>query len=131
MSYQAVPAYSPQRPPSDTRGLGAGIASIVCAVLAPVVGLLAFPLGLVGVLSQASMNEDPATGGWIVGAVVMVVGALLMALAAVVCGLVAVVRAKRMNAGRITGIIGLGIMAMNLLGVVSIVLFTATSWQAF
>ncbi|OFI38743.1 hypothetical protein BIU82_17485 [Arthrobacter sp. SW1] len=130
MSQQAVPAYSPQRPPSDTRGLAAGIASIVCAVLAPVVGFLAAPVGMAGVFSQASMNEDSATGPWIVGAVAMVVGALLLCLAAIVCGLVAVVRAKGMNAGRITGFVGLGIMAMNLLSVVGIVLGTVVSVRA-
>jgi hypothetical protein len=103
MSYQAVPgpAYSPQRPPSDTRGLGAGIASIVCAVLAPVIAL-------VGVLTFMAFG---LFGHPIPFEVVqMVVG--LLELLAVVCGVVAIKRAKRMNAGRITGIIGVAIAGL-------------------
>jgi hypothetical protein len=55
--------------------------------------------------------------------------AVVLAVVSVVSGLIAVFRAGRMNAGRITGIIGLAIMAVNVFGVAFMVLLVLGSGQ--
>ncbi len=106
MSHQEAPAYSPQRPPSaqqqpsqpsqDRRGLAAGIASIVCAVLAPAVVYVNL---LVFVILMIFEKVPP------IADVLVVAGVL--DLLAIGCGVLAIRRSRRMNAGRITGTIGL------------------------
>ena len=55
----------------------------------------------------------------------------MLVIVAVVSGLIAVFRAGRMNAGRVTGIIGLTIMAVNVFGVAFMVFLVLGSGQGF
>lgn len=128
MSYQPPVDYYQQPQRSRARGLGAGIASIVTAVLSPVAAVVSIPLGIAAVASQIS-RYNQGNDAWWVGALAFAALAVLLAIAAVVCGLIAVFRAGRMNAGRVTGIIGLAIMAVNVFGVAFIVVLVLGSGQ--
>ena len=58
MSYQPPLEYHQQPPRSGTRGLGAGITSIVAAVLSPVAAVVSVPLGIAAVASAMSRFND-------------------------------------------------------------------------
>ncbi|MEQ4567414.1 hypothetical protein [Paenarthrobacter sp. CAP02] len=128
MSYQPPVDYyqQPQRP--SNRGLGAGITSIISAVLSPIAAVVSIPLGVAAVASAVS-RYNQGNDAWWFGALVLAGVAVLLAIVAVVCGLIAVFRAGRMNAGRITGIIGLAIMAVNIFGVVFMVFLVVGAGQ--
>ncbi|MFE4194821.1 hypothetical protein ACFRJ9_03060 [Paenarthrobacter sp. NPDC056912] len=128
MSYQPPIHYYQQPQRSGTRGLGAGITSIVSAVLSPVAAIVSIPLGIAAVASQIS-RYNQGNDAWWVGALAFAGLAVLLAVVAVVSGLFAVFRAGRMNAGRITGIIGLAIMAVNVFGVAFMVVLVLGSGQ--
>ncbi len=128
MSYQPPVDYYQQPQRSSNRGLGAGITSIISAVLSPIAAVVSIPLGIAAVASAVS-RYNQGNDAWWFGALVLAGVAVLLALVAVVCGLIAVFRAGRMNAGRITGIIGLAIMAVNIFGVVFMVFLVAGAGQ--
>ncbi|WOH18161.1 hypothetical protein IRJ34_17670 [Paenarthrobacter sp. GOM3] len=128
MSYQPPVDYYQQPQRSGNRGLGAGITSIISAVLSPIAAVVSLPLGIAAVASAMS-RYNQGNDAWWVGALVLAGVAVLLAVVAVVCGLIAVFRAGRMNAGRITGIIGLAIMAVNIFGVVFMVFLVAGAGQ--
>jgi len=129
MSYQPPIEYYQPRP-QRTRGLGAGITSIVTAVLSPVAAVASIPLGIAAVASAMSRYNE-GNDAWWLGALVLAGLAVALALVAVISGLIAVLRAGRMNAGRITGIIGLAIMAVNIFGIVFMVFLVLGSGQGF
>jgi hypothetical protein len=127
MSYQPPLEYQqPSR--SGTRGLGAGITSIVAAVLSPVSAVVSIPLGIAAVASAMSRFNE-GNDAWWIGALAFAALAVALAIVSVVCGLVAVFRAGRINAGRITGIVGLSIMAVNVFGVAFMVVLVLGSGQ--
>ncbi|MFJ5956958.1 hypothetical protein ACIQC5_13490 [Paenarthrobacter sp. NPDC092416] len=128
MSYQPPTDYYQQPQQSGTRGLGAGITSIVAGVLSPIAAIVSIPLGIAAIASQLS-RYNQGNDAWWVGALVLAAVAVLLAIVAVVCGLIAVFRAGRMNAGRVTGIIGLAIMAVNIFGVTFLVFLLLGSAQ--
>ncbi|AFR30563.1 hypothetical protein [Arthrobacter sp. Rue61a] len=128
MSYQPPLDYYQQPRRSGTRGLGAGITSIVAAVLSPVAAMVSIPLGIAAIASSIS-RYNQGNDAWWFGALILAGVAVLLALVAVVSGLIAVFRAGRMNAGRITGIIGLAIMAVNVFGVAFMVFLVLGSGQ--
>ena len=128
MSYQPPLEYHQQPPRSGTRGLGAGITSIVAAVLSPVAAVVSVPLGIDAVASAMSRFNE-GNDAWWIGALAFAALAVALAIVAVVCGLIAVFRAGRMNAGRITGIVGLSIMAVNVFGVAFMVILVLGSGQ--
>ncbi|MCP2048252.1 UNVERIFIED_ORG: hypothetical protein J3D58_002324 [Paenarthrobacter nicotinovorans] len=130
MSYQPPVDYYQQPPQSGTRGLGAGITSIVSAVLSPIAAVVSIPLGIAAVASAMS-RYNPGNDAWWIGALVLAGIAVLLAIVAVVSGLIAVFRTGRMNAGRVTGIIGLAIMAINVFGVAFMVFLVLGSGQGF
>ncbi|MBT2586745.1 hypothetical protein [Arthrobacter sp. ISL-95] len=130
MSYQPPIEYYQQPQRSGNRGLGAGITSIVAAVLSPVAAIVSIPLGIAAVASAMSRYNE-GNDAWWVGALILAGIAVLLAIVAVVSGLIAVFRAGRMNAGRITGIIGLAIMAVNIFGIVFVVFLVLGSGQGF
>ena len=125
MSFQPPVEYQHR---SRTPGLGAGITSIVSAVLSPVAAVVSIPLGVAAVASQIS-RYNQGNDAWWIGALAFAALAVLLSIVAIVCGLVAVFRAGRMNAGRVTGIIGLAIMAINVFGVAFMVLLVLGSGQ--
>ncbi|WP_217376857.1 hypothetical protein [Paenarthrobacter ureafaciens] len=129
MSYQPPLEYHQQPPRPGTRGLGAGITSIVAAVLSPVAAVVSVPLGIAAVASAMSRFNE-GNDAWWIGALPFAALAVALAIVAVVCGLIAVFRAGRMNAGRITGIVGLSIMAVNVFGVAFMVILVLGSGQA-
>lgn len=128
MSYQPPIEYYEQQQRSRTPGLGAGITSIVSAVLSPVAAVVSIPLGVAAVASAMS-RYNPGNDVWWFSALILAVIAVVLAVVSVVSGLIAVFRAGRMNAGRITGIIGLAIMAVNVFGVAFMVLLVLGSGQ--
>ncbi|WP_416404719.1 hypothetical protein [Arthrobacter sp. LFS091] len=128
MSYQPPVDYYQQPQRSGNRGLGAGITSIISAVLSPIAAVVSIPLGIAAVASAVS-RYNQGNDAWWFGALVLAGVAVLLAIVAVVCGLIAVFRAGRMNAGRITGIIGLAIMAVNIFGVVFMVFLVVGAGQ--
>ncbi|MCF3138339.1 hypothetical protein LRQ04_03620 [Paenarthrobacter sp. AR 02] len=128
MSYQPPVDYYQQPQRSGNRGLGAGITSIISAVLSPIAAVVSIPLGVAAVASAVS-RYNQGNDAWWFGALVLAGVAVLLAIVAVVCGLIAVFRAGRMNAGRITGIIGLAIMAVNIFGVVFMVFLVVGAGQ--
>ena len=128
MSYQPPIDYYQQPQRSGTRGLGAGITSIVAAVLSPVAAVVSIPLGIAAVASSIS-RYNQGNDAWWFGALILAGVAVLLAIVAVVSGLVAVFRAGRMNAGRITGIVGLAIMAVNVFGVAFMVFLVLGAGQ--
>lgn len=128
MSYQPPAEYYQQPPRTRTPGLGAGITSIVAAVLSPVAAVVSIPLGIAAFASSIS-RFNQGNDAWWVGALVFAGVAVLLAIVAMVSGLVAVFRAGRMNAGRITGIVGLSIMAVNVFGVSFLVILVLGSGQ--
>lgn len=129
MSYQP-PVYYQQPQRSGNRGLGAGITSIVSAVLSPVAAIVSIPLGIAAVASAMS-RYNQGNDAWWIGALAFAALAVVLAIVAVVSGLFAVFRSGRMNAGRITGIIGLSIMAVNVFGVAFMVILVLGSGQGF
>lgn len=128
MSYQPPAEYyqKPQR--AGTPGLGAGITSIVSAALSPVAAVVSIPLGIAAFASSVS-RFNQGNDAWWVGALAFAAVAVLLAITAMVSGLFAVFRSGRMNAGRITGIIGLSIMAVNVFGVAFLVILLLGSGQ--
>lgn len=130
MSYQPPIEYYQQPHRSGNRGLGAGITSIVAAVLSPIAAVVSIPLGIAAIASSIS-RYNQGNDAWWFGALILAGVAVLLALVAVVSGLIAVFRAGRMNAGRITGIIGLAIMAVNIFGIVLMVFLVLGSGQGF
>jgi uncharacterized membrane protein len=128
MSYQPPIDYYQQPQRSGTRGLGAGITSIVAAVLSPVAAVVSIPLGIAAVASSIS-RYNQGNDAWWFGALILAGVAVLLAIVAVVSGLLAVFRAGRMNAGRITGIVGLAIMAVNVFGVAFMVFLVLGAGQ--
>ncbi|MGO4433149.1 hypothetical protein AB4Y88_07600 [Paenarthrobacter sp. RAF9] len=128
MSYQPPVDYYQQTQRSGNRGLGAGITSIISAVLSPIAAVVSIPLGIAAVASAVS-RYNQGNDAWWFGALVLAGVAVLLAIVAVVCGLIAVFRAGRMNAGRITGIIGLAMMAVNIFGVVFMVFLVVGAGQ--
>ncbi|YCK82605.1 hypothetical protein M1D89_05030 [Arthrobacter sp. D3-18] len=128
MSYQPPIDYYQQPQRSGTRGLGAGITSIVAAVLSPIAAVVSIPLGIAAVASSIS-RYNQGNDAWWFGALILAGVAVLLAIVAVVSGLVAVFRAGRMNAGRITGIVGLAIMAVNVFGVAFMVFLVLGAGQ--
>ena len=117
MSYQPpVEYYQQQQQRSRTPGLGAGITSIVAAVLSPVAAVVSIPLGVAAVASAMS-RYNPGNDVWWFSALILALVAVVLAIVSVVSGLIAVFRAGRMNAGRITGTIGLAIMSVNVFAV--------------
>ena len=130
MSYQPPAEYYQQPPRTRTRGLGAGITSIVAAVLSPVAAVVSIPLGIAAIASQIS-RYNQGNDAWWVGALAFAALAVLLAVVSMVSGLIAVFRSGRMNAGRITGIIGLAIMALNVFGVALLVILLLGSGQGY
>ncbi|MFJ4027844.1 hypothetical protein ACIPWF_11355 [Paenarthrobacter sp. NPDC089989] len=128
MSYQPPADYYQQPPRTRTLGLGAGITSIVAAVLSPVAAVVSIPLGIAAVASQIS-RYNQGNDAWWVGALAFAALAVLLAVVSMVSGLIAVFRSGRMNAGRVTGIIGLSIMAVNVFGVAFLVILLLGSGQ--
>lgn len=128
MSYQPPIDYYQQPQRSGTRGLGAGITSIISAVLSPVAAIVSIPLGIAAFASAVSRYNE-GNDAWWFGALAFAALAVLLAITSVVSGLIAVFRAGRMNAGRITGIIGLAIMAVTVFGVAFIVILVLGSGQ--
>ncbi|MEV4954395.1 hypothetical protein [Paenarthrobacter nitroguajacolicus] len=128
MSYQPPIDYYQQPQRSGTRGLGAGITSIVAAVLSPVAAVVSIPLGIAAIASSIS-RYNQGNDAWWFGALILAGVAVLLAIVAVVSGLLAVFRAGRMNAGRITGIVGLAIMAVNVFGVAFMVFLVLGAGQ--
>ncbi|MET3367564.1 hypothetical protein [Arthrobacter sp. M2012083] len=128
MSYQPPVDYYQQPQRSGTRGLGAGITSIVAAVLSPVAAVVSIPLGIAAIASSIS-RYNQGNDAWWFGALILAGVAVLLAIVAVVSGLLAVFRAGRMNAGRITGIVGLAIMAVNVFGVAFMVFLVLGAGQ--
>lgn len=128
MSYQPPVDYYQQPQRSGIRGLGAGITSIVAAVLSPVAAVVSIPLGIAAIASSIS-RYNQGNDAWWFGALILAGVAVLLAIVAVVSGLLAVFRAGRMNAGRITGIIGLAIMAVNVFGVAFMVFLVLGAGQ--
>ena len=128
MSYQPPIDYYQQPQRSGTRGLGAGITSIVAAVLSPIAAVVSIPLGIAAVASSIS-RYNQGNDAWWFGALILAGVAVLLAIVAVVSGLVAVFRAGRMNAGRITGIVGLAIMVVNVFGVAFMVFLVLGAGQ--
>ncbi|VXB96843.1 conserved membrane hypothetical protein [Arthrobacter sp. 9V] len=128
MSYQPPIEYYQQPQRAGNQGLGAGITSIIAAVLSPVAAIVSIPLGIAAVASAMSRYNE-GNDSWWVGALVLAGIAVVLALVAVVSGLIAVFRAGRMNAGRITGIIGLAIMAVNIFGILFMVFLVLGSGQ--
>ncbi|WP_052500640.1 hypothetical protein [Arthrobacter sp. SPG23] len=112
----AQPA-APQRPSADSRGLAAGITSLVCAVLAPVaamVGLSTFIMAAAEPL-MANVPLADTSGYWALLTILVCLLAGLV-LTSVITGIVAIKRSRRMNAGRITGLLGLAFTTFNLTG---------------
>jgi hypothetical protein len=130
MGYQPPIEYYQQPQRAGNRGLGAGITSIIAAVLSPVAAIVSIPLGIAAVASAMSRYNE-GNDAWWVGALVLAGVAVLLAIVAVVSGLIAFFRAGLMNAGRITGIIGLAIMAVNVFGIVFMVFLVLGSGQGF
>jgi hypothetical protein len=130
MSYQPPVDHYRQPQRFGTPGLGAGITSIVSAVLSPIAAAVSIPLGVAAVASAMS-RYNQGNDAWWIGALVLTGTAVLLAIVSVVSGLIAVFRAGRMNVGRITGIIGLSVMAINIFGVVFIVFLVLGSGQGF
>lgn len=128
MSYQPPADYARQPHRSGTPGLGAGITSIVCAVLSPVSAVVSIPLGIAAFASSVS-RFNQGNDAWWVGALAFAGVAVLLAVVAMVSGLVAVFRSGRLNAGRVTGIIGLSLMAVNVFGVSFLVILLLGSGQ--
>ncbi|MFK0039775.1 hypothetical protein ACIQTW_08020 [Paenarthrobacter sp. NPDC090517] len=128
MSYQPPIDYYQQPQRSGTRGLGAGITSIVAAVLSPIAAVVSIPLGIAAIASSISQYNQ-GNDAWWFGALILAGVAVLLAIVAVVSGLLAVFRAGRMNAGRITGIVGLAIMAVNVFGVAFMVFLVLGAGQ--
>ncbi|NWL33313.1 hypothetical protein [Paenarthrobacter nitroguajacolicus] len=128
MSYQPPIDYYQQPQRSGARGLGAGITSIVAAVLSPVAAVVSIPLGIAAIASSIS-RYNQGNDAWWFGALILAGVAVLLAIVAVVSGLLAVFRAGRMNAGRITGIVGLAIMAVNVFGVAFMVFLVLGAGQ--
>ncbi|MFJ4171847.1 hypothetical protein ACIPY3_20260 [Paenarthrobacter sp. NPDC089714] len=128
MSYQPPADYYQQPPRTRTLGLGAGITSIVAAVLSPVAAVVSIPLGIAAVASQIS-RYNQGNDAWWVGALAFAALAVLLAVVSMVSGLIAVFRSGRMNAGRVTGIVGLSIMAVNVFGVAFLVILLLGSGQ--
>ncbi|WP_420179086.1 hypothetical protein [Paenarthrobacter sp. TA1.8] len=128
MSYQPPIDYYQQPQRSGTRGLGAGITSIVAAVLSPVAAVVSIPLGIAAIASSIS-RYNQGNDAWWFGALILAGVAVLLAIVAIVSGLLAVFRAGRMNAGRITGIVGLAIMAVNVFGVAFMVFLVLGAGQ--
>ena len=128
MSYQPPIDYYQQPQRSGTRGLGAGITSIVAAVLSPIAAVVSIPLGIAAIASSIS-RYNQGNDAWWFGALILAGVAVLLAIVAVVSGLLAVFRAGRMNAGRITGIVGLAIMTVNVFGVAFIVFLVLGAGQ--
>lgn len=128
MSYQPPIDYYQQPERTGNRGLGAGITSIIAAVLSPIAAVVSIPLGIAAVASAMS-GYNQGNDAWWFGALILAGVAVLLAVVAVVCGLIAVFRAGRMNAGRITGIIGLAVMAVNIFGVVFMVFLVLGAGQ--
>jgi hypothetical protein len=128
MSYQPSIDHYQQPQRSRTPGVGAGITSIVSAILSPIAAVVSIPLGVAAVASAMS-RYNPGNDVWWFSALILAVIAVVLAVVSVVSGLIAVFRAGRMNAGRITGIIGLAIMAVNVFGVAFMVLLVLGSGQ--
>ncbi|GAA2852391.1 hypothetical protein [Paenarthrobacter ilicis] len=128
MSYLPQSGYYQPPRRSRTKGLGAGITSIVAAVLSPIAAVVSVPLGIAAVASAMS-RYNPGNDGWWFGALALAGTAVVLALVAVISGLIAVFRAGGMNAGRITGIIGLAIMAVNVFGVAFMVFLVIGAGQ--
>ncbi|MFK0009135.1 hypothetical protein ACIQTZ_19025 [Paenarthrobacter sp. NPDC090520] len=128
MSYHPPADYYQQPPRTRTLGLGAGITSIVAAVLSPVAAVVSIPLGIAAVASQIS-RYNQGNDAWWVGALAFAALAVLLAVVSMVSGLIAVFRSGRMNAGRVTGIVGLSIMAVNVFGVAFLVILLLGSGQ--
>lgn len=122
------PPLGPQPPRIDRRGLGAGITSIVTAVLAPLAALLSVPLGFLSLAAQMTRYSGSDESWW-VAALVLIIAAAVLGLTAVISGLLAVFRSRRLNAGRVTGLIGLGIVALTMFAVVFSALLVAGSIQ--
>jgi hypothetical protein len=102
--------------PADARGLGWGIASLVAGVLAPVLGILsltAYFLAAAGPLMHRASPRGPA--GFLLGALLLAVLAGLLAAASAVSGIVALRASRRLNTGRIAGIVGLACTAFGVL----------------
>ncbi|MEK0156182.1 hypothetical protein [Arthrobacter oryzae] len=107
----------PQRRSADSRGLAAGITSLVTAVLAPVaamVGLSTFIMAAAEPL-LANVPLPDTSGYWVLLAVLAGLLAGLV-LTSVVTGIMAIKRSQRMNAARITGLLGLAFTAFNMTG---------------
>ncbi|MFC8041612.1 hypothetical protein ACFUOZ_19855 [Paenarthrobacter sp. NPDC057355] len=130
MSYQPPIGYYQQPQRQRTPGLGAGITSIVAAVLSPIAAVVSVPLGFAAIAS-AMTRYNPNNDAWWFGALILAGIAVLLSIVAVISGLVAVFRAGGMNAGRITGIIGLAIMAINVFGIAFMVFLVLGSGQGF
>ena len=130
MSYQPPLDYYQQPQRTGTRGLPAGVTSIIAAVLSPIAAMVSIPLGIAAVASAMSRYNE-GNDAWWFGALVLAGISVILAVVAVVSGLIAVFRAGRMNAGRITGIIGLAIMAVNIFGIVFMVFLVLGSGQGF
>ncbi|MFF2841438.1 hypothetical protein [Paenarthrobacter sp. NPDC057981] len=130
MSYQPPMGYYQQPQRQRTPGLGAGITSIVAAVLSPIAAVVSVPLGLAAIAS-AMTRYNQGNDAWWFGALILAGIAVLLSIVAVISGLVAVFRAGGMNAGRITGIIGLSIMAVNVFGIAFMAFLVLGSGQGF
>ncbi|WP_347108567.1 hypothetical protein AAHB33_16990 [Paenarthrobacter sp. S56] len=128
MSYQPPADYHRKPLRSGTPGLGAGITSIVCAVLSPVSAVVSIPLGIAAFASSVS-RFNQGNDAWWVGALAFAAVAVLLAIVSMVSGLFAVFRSGRLNAGRITGIVGLSIMAVNVFGVAFLLILLLGSSQ--
>ncbi|CAN7533830.1 hypothetical protein LJR078_003894 [Arthrobacter sp. LjRoot78] len=113
----SAPQPVPSLRPADSRGLAAGITSLVCAVLAPVaamVGLSTFIMAAAEPL-MANVPLPDTSGYWIL--LMVLVGLMAgLVLTSVITGIVAIRRSRRMNAARITGLLGLAFTAFNLAG---------------
>ncbi|MFH5878882.1 hypothetical protein [Arthrobacter sp. NA-172] len=115
MSQQPTHVFHPQGQTTDGRGLGAGLTSLTASLLAPGAAAVTVPIGLLSALMMLSPYGGTSDRYWIVA---LIMGGIpgLLGMLAVVTGIVAIIRSRRMNAGRITGIVGLSIMALNIVG---------------
>jgi hypothetical protein len=107
----------PQRRSADSRGLVAGITSLVTAVLAPVAAMAGLSTFIMAAAEPLLANVPlPDTSGyWVLLAVLAGLLAGLV-LTSVVTGIMAIKRSQRMNAARITGLLGLAFTAFNMTG---------------
>ncbi|MDV8148781.1 hypothetical protein [Arthrobacter sp. B10-11] len=112
-----VPPHAPERRSADSRGLAAGITSLVTAVLAPVAAMFGLSTFIMAAAEPLLANVPlPDTSGYWVLLTVLVGLLAGLVLTSVITGIVAIRRSQRMNAGRITGMLGLAFTAFNMTG---------------